>query len=587
MKRALIIVGVLLGLWLLYEQRPVSNRIRISPQTTRLTAPLADDGLPDYTGALLTELSEGVTPENNGAIPFLRAMWPAELPEDHQGLICRELGMEIPSAEGLCLPGDDEDLVRAVGDWFLPGTNDRGDELNEEHFEARRTALYARDANVETLFAVLANQPWTAEDAPPVATWIASHAANYDLLHVAAERPRFYLPSATLLLDPKQSWIHITLSGVNSLRTASACLLVRAHLRCGEGAYEAAWDDCRAMFELSEHVHPTTLIEDLVSAAIEKQATDLAVQLLDQPELGMETAKEMLAYFSSRPQRSSFAESLDRGERGFFLTTMLVFSRQRQPHDGQEAQMLSPLAARRVDWNIVLEMGNDAYDKMVDAARLPNGPARDDAWDRVWNELDELQPVDWRTRLAAVFLRGQRSRLVGQTLLDTMLPALNAAERHHDRRNVYRRLLPVAAALAAYRAEHNEYPATLAGLTPTLLADSPADPNGIPLAYQQKGAGYLLYSFGDDRQDDEGCHGLDDRLFGYEVDTKEPLVGWGPAVIKALGMEDDPRLYDEYGSGPLLELLEIPDGADDLPIRLPLIRLDPPKPSETTSVSAE
>lgn len=60
------------------------------------------------------------------------------------------------------------------------------------------------------------------------------------------------------------------------------------------------------------------------------------------------------------------------------------------------------------------------------------------------------------------------------------------------------RLAMTAIALEQFRAAHgNQYPATLAALTPVYLTTAPLDPyDGKPLRYRKQGAGYLLYSIG-------------------------------------------------------------------------------------------
>jgi len=75
----------------------------------------------------------------------------------------------------------------------------------------------------------------------------------------------------------------------------------------------------------------------------------------------------------------------------------------------------------------------------------------------------------------------------------------------------------VGFALAAYRADHQRYPDSLSPLTPTYMADLPRDPyTGDELIYRREGAGFLLYSRGPNRRDNQGRepwdrdHGLSD-----------------------------------------------------------------------------
>ncbi len=68
------------------------------------------------------------------------------------------------------------------------------------------------------------------------------------------------------------------------------------------------------------------------------------------------------------------------------------------------------------------------------------------------------------------------------------------------------RLAMTAIALEQYRsANGNQYPATLAALSPAYLAATPADPfDGKPLRYHKQGAGYILYSIGQNLKDNGG-----------------------------------------------------------------------------------
>jgi len=64
----------------------------------------------------------------------------------------------------------------------------------------------------------------------------------------------------------------------------------------------------------------------------------------------------------------------------------------------------------------------------------------------------------------------------------------------------------VALALTLYKIEHGEYPATLGELQATLEWELPQDFfAGAPMTYQRRGEGFLIYSFGPDRDDDGGA----------------------------------------------------------------------------------
>ena len=69
-------------------------------------------------------------------------------------------------------------------------------------------------------------------------------------------------------------------------------------------------------------------------------------------------------------------------------------------------------------------------------------------------------------------------------------------------------LTKVAVALAAHKAETGRYPEGLAELEGKYFQESPTDlfADGAPLKYRRTAKGYLLYSVGENQQDDGGVH---------------------------------------------------------------------------------
>ena len=79
--------------------------VTISKETTYITEPLRKDGYPDYVAVLNRRCSEGVTPENNSAVLFWKAMGPGSIDDQYREKYFRMLG--IPP-----LP--------EKGDYFIP-----------------------------------------------------------------------------------------------------------------------------------------------------------------------------------------------------------------------------------------------------------------------------------------------------------------------------------------------------------------------------------------------------------------------------------------------------------------------------------
>ncbi|TWT85474.1 hypothetical protein Pla123a_02810 [Posidoniimonas polymericola] len=568
-KKVLSGLMLIFTVWIAFQLAPISTPIVVSRETTYLTEPLAEDGLPDYSGALLAELREGVTPENNGGIQYLQAMWPAGLEPEDQQVICDELGMAVPETNGMVSPEASDELRVSVAATLLPQAEP------DAPWESQEQA----DQRAERLITQLSHQPWTADDAPLVAEHIEQHSAEYGLLHEGLAKPKFYIPSPSLLVAPDETWIAMLLPTVQNSRDATRCLAARANLRTGEGDLEGAWSDLRAMYALSARLKSTTLVEELVSIAIEGVANRLIVHLLNHPELSRELAQQILDDLSTWPQRDGMLHAIDKGERQMFITSVLSMARIRGALEMQDLGAdfkLPPAAATRVNWNATLRFAAPWYDRLVEAASMEDWEARTKAIDLWSTELMAMSDeVATLSTAVSILSRSGRGHSIGKIMTLLMLPAVESVFTAEDRRNVERKLMPIAAALALYRVEHGGYPESLDALTPGLLPETPTDLfHHAPFAYRRTGRGYLLYSLGPNGWDDGGSHELNDVFRGYAVRTDTDQED---QTIRAL-LDTPPEVSAGVDPEVSLDYL-IPTGADDHAIRMPPVVFPLPQPA--------
>jgi hypothetical protein len=90
-------------------------------------------------------------------------------------------------------------------------------------------------------------------------------------------------------------------------------------------------------------------------------------------------------------------------------------------------------------------------------------------------------------------------------------------------------------ALSRYKADHGEYPESLAELAPLYIAELPPDPYGAPsFGYRREAPDrYLLYSLGIDGKDDGGEPGVDYNGKPRQyADAGDDIYTWprGPAA---------------------------------------------------------
>lgn len=93
-------------------------RITASPRTTVLTEPLRHDGYVDYIAAVNRIASQGVTPENNAAVPFIRALGSVCVGDMDPDRFYPLLGIEpLPEEGEYFVPLDRYAATRSTGTW--------------------------------------------------------------------------------------------------------------------------------------------------------------------------------------------------------------------------------------------------------------------------------------------------------------------------------------------------------------------------------------------------------------------------------------------------------------------------------------
>ena len=91
------------------------------------------------------------------------------------------------------------------------------------------------------------------------------------------------------------------------------------------------------------------------------------------------------------------------------------------------------------------------------------------------------------------------------TISRIVLPALSQSRIRMVQLQANVRVMRAGLALLRHKDAHGAYPATLAEIDPSFLAETPRDPfTGQPLVYRPEADGFVLYSLGENLQDDDG-----------------------------------------------------------------------------------
>ncbi|MEM6329554.1 MAG: hypothetical protein AAF790_04830, partial [Planctomycetota bacterium] len=331
-------------------------------------------------------------------------------------------------------------------------------------------------------------RPWTTDQAPALAEWLAANEQPLDLIVEATTRPRYWLPSPKFLNGRYDPLVFIDLPLAQTARHAANALAIRSMRHAGAGRQGQAWQDLMAVHRLANFIGDgNTLVELLCGHAMSSQAYRVAHAITGSSALSADSASLRLAELRGMPYLPPVLSVLDGGERLGFIDGAISVSR-------SDATWPKP------DVNDVLKRITPAYDKLVAAGRFPRGEARRqlllaaDA-DRAAAAARRKDPA----RLACLpFSRPARSGHTADLLVAEFMMVASPAYKAEDILSVQRRMSIVSAALELFRARRGEYPQSLEQLTPDPLPEAPTDVfSAKPLRYNRKpDGGYLLYSLG-------------------------------------------------------------------------------------------
>ncbi len=498
----------------------------ISKETTYIVEPLDKDGYPDYIAAINQRCRKGVTPENNAAGLFWRAMGPGEILARQRAEYFKQLGI---------------DPLPEKGDYFVSSVQ-YAKRLND----AEKVPAQKFDESVGGSFlnahTKAAKRPWSKQEFPQVAAWLDANEKPLALMIEASKRPRRFDP----LVGGRGMLIAVLPPALQPYREASRALAARAMLRLNDGRVEDSWEDLLACHRLARLcAEGPTFVDYVVGVGLDGISCSAEQGMLQQTQLSAAQAEKMRDDLDCLPAMPRIADEIEIGERFSYLDSIGCIAREGAHGLTQSAQyaglgadspeqkayqksVYEAAGAGPIDWDSILRLGNANYDRIVDSIRKSTRPERKaiaDEFDlRIRKNMTETQGI-LRTGLdKSADRRKVVSDALGHILCGLFISGLHMVSDAEDRGLMRFDLTKLAFALAAYRAEHGAYPAKLAELTPKYVATIPKDRfNDGDLHYSLQGGGYLLYSVGPNGKDDGGK--------GIE-DSKEGSKRWDDIAIR-------------------------------------------------------
>jgi hypothetical protein len=463
------VVLILIALDMLWAQ----SRRTIHPRydTTRIVEPTMPDGSIDYLAAIENYFSRGVTPENNAVPLIFEALGRDALPKTQppDGITSR-LGMpHLPEK----------------GDYFV----------TYQDFSKQKTGK-AESLDTDATDLPNARDP-VSNPTPMIRDWLKANEKPLVKIHDASLRTRFFIPFNGG--NRPDMLVSVILPHMRPLRDVGRALVLRSRVRLESGDVAGAREDALTIHRISRLLSQApTLVERLVAIATEFLACDADRSIADSGKMSPQALREMAAKLAELPDLQNPTPAIDNGERYIMLDATQRFAHLSPREAGRLYRAVSGNGDVPPDFlfpflPIPYEQSmidaNAWYDALLAACRQPTYALRRDALMR------------WEKDVTQVSTNTHFGILSADWALRLFMPSLNRFETRWETARAQVRLTRVAILLAAYKQEHNGYPASLSELADDLPLDNFTD---HAFLYNRTSSGYTLRSPGPNLIDDQG-----------------------------------------------------------------------------------
>lgn len=327
---------------------------------------------------------------------------------------------------------------------------------------------------------------------------IKSNSQIIGFLTEASQRPYYWVERKA----KNNNLFEILLPDIKEIRFCVKLLILQAKLKAYEGQTEPALKLVNVLYRVGTHFgQRKTLIEQLVGIGYCGLAVDTGFQILDKTEM----SPQLLEDFQHQIEESSRIRDpvID-----FTTERMMVYDQVQRlfTDDGQgdghvygATFLESPLRyiyrlfkPEQSQWAKITRKETVALaDKMYDYFNL----ARNKLPAELHKEHEDPE------KIASEMVKGYY-------ILEIMAPTYGAVLKTSYRSQAKTNGLLTTVAILRYKADKGEYPQSLDGLVAFgYLNELPIDPfSGGPLVYRRVDSDFILYSFAEDCDDDNGSH---------------------------------------------------------------------------------
>lgn len=491
-----LVLIVLVAFWGVVNlpRKPKAGKplVRVSPETTVITEPLDENGDPDYVEYLNRRQKEGVTPENNAAIPMIKAMGPKFKSWFYTKTVSeeyfRQLGIEPLGASG--------NYFTSIGSWIETSSSRTGDLSAEQWGD-----LLGEQHEFVTW------NPWTGEQFPEQQQWLAKNREPLDLIRKATTRPRLYEP----LLG--KSVVEIDTPMTFSQRDIARSLSISAMNNLAGDRVDAAIEDTLAIRRLARLADQgPSITAGLVAVYIEEVGIGAEWRIVHSGKATKQQLRDYLDVSRQLQPLCHIPDRYDNFERFAALDAIFEIAR---GQSGAESGLVDSGGYPGIDWQQALLEVNSFYDLLVQAtSRLSDDPMVQEPEATLSDKIDELDKELADPLLSLRLFVGGRAvkgRYIGKMIVALTIPATVPVYYAEKRIQTWQQLCLIVISVEAYKIDHGAYPEMLDQLAPEYFDELPLDPFvDKPFRYQRTDDGYLLYSLGKNKEDDGGVEDIND-----------------------------------------------------------------------------
>ncbi len=490
--------------------------VTIGETTTKIASPVTPDGYPDYLAALNTEFRGKSTPQNNLVLGICRIVGPAGISPELRPMFFKALGIDELPQEGnylIDLPTYQRQQL---------GTFDSS-KLTPEEYSAKSTQQ-------QDDYSFVMQNPWSQKSHPTVFEWRVQNQTHVDMLvQLTTTHDQYYHPYLVPLDTGDGDRDHappvlisVLLPGALQAREAARTLSIDAHYHLGQGDIDAAMRSSIATHRLGRlTARGGTVIEGLVGIAIGSIASSIDRHILATDRLNEKQLKTHLTQLRSLPSMPPMIEKVNLAERYMFLDATIHVAKNGastldlstgNTSNSFTKNLRNTISSKIVDWDHVLTKGNYWYDEIYRVGTIEDITERTKEHTELAKRLEAIrkQSSDPISLAKEILLSGKSlpeitSDQVANILISLLLPAFSKIDDAENRYLMENEISQLGMALELHYLKNESYPSKLSDLTGQSLKEIPEDRfNEKGLTYKKTTNGYLLYSFGINRQDDQG-----------------------------------------------------------------------------------